>query len=670
MRRSFFALWKCIFWLHPIVLATIAAAPLDIVFTMVGGLSTSARSLNSYVPEIEQAVRICGSDCRVHMLSNDPTVLNHSAALGLLIGEVKDFSKIGDRFARIYKHQSINPADYERWCFQRWFVILEYFEQLDNVPPVHCIVALDADILLLKSPAGLLRANIPVGVMEDFSASYDLVVRTLGSFMYWSLLGLKSFTNFLTDIYQAPNASFIKAGAIRMPGRLPDEFNSQLIPLKDAEGVMWHWSDMFAVFEFMKEDAKRRFCIAETDKENVIVNVSFPSPGNSIFTVLNGNVHIWRPFNTTVGARENLMPSVASMHFKGDSKIFVDDIVLALLRHGWDPTEHGGRAGIDASIPSLSGGTAVCLSSLGEVAAEEQRALGLCYSLFFFVCGFQGLDAKFVGDFIADHPLMLHVRSDDSGVYGDHEGGQHLQSVYPTDSLRETSSEATCGCNWDGCWYTCPALAETVPATPSNRQRLYESWTQHSSMGNQGSSMFVETDPDLLLQFKNDMFPGVSTGVLVIRHPLCNGDRGSPERWANVWIDFLTRQLPEIAGSVWLVRVEDALREPARIREELHAMLRLPVLLSTFADSTRPLAEETLVTMYKDARANDDCVALREQEQLSVRGNPAPWDGILVARLASAFGYSLDSEEPSGRHSILVFSKTELLAISQGFFAP
>ncbi|CAM9676793.1 unnamed protein product, partial [Phaeothamnion confervicola] len=26
----------------------------------------------------------------------------------------------------IYKHQSIKPLDSERWCFQRWFVILEY----------------------------------------------------------------------------------------------------------------------------------------------------------------------------------------------------------------------------------------------------------------------------------------------------------------------------------------------------------------------------------------------------------------------------------------------------------------------------------------------------------------------------------------------------------------
>ncbi|CAM9706888.1 unnamed protein product [Phaeothamnion confervicola] len=623
---------------------------------MMGGLSMSSRSLSSYVPEIQQAMRICGSDCRVHMLSNDLTVLNHSAALGLHTAEIKDFSRMGDRFAKIYKHQSVNPVDYERWCFQRWFVILEYFEQLNDVSPVHCVVGLDADILLLKDPAQLLLANVPVDAVEAFHVSHDLAVRSLGAFMYWSLPGLERFTAFLTGVYQAPNPSFIKAGAIHIPGVQPDEFNSQLVPLKDAEGVMWHWSDMCVAVEFMKEDSPRRPRIVEVDVENVDINVGATSPASSMVTVLNGNVHIWQPPGTVIGGGDNMTRRVALIHFQGSSKFIVNDVVLALLRRGWDPTERASQVGGDTSIPPLSERTAACLDSMGEAAAQEQWAVGLCHSLFFFVGGLEALDARFLGDFVADHPVMLRIQSADSRPHGDREGGQHLQTVYPIDALRQNGSEATCGCNWDGCWYTCPALTKTVSATLSNRQLLYESWMQHSA-GNRDYSMFVETDPDLLLKFKCGMFPDVSTGVVVVRHPLCRGGKGSPEQWANVWIEFLTRQLPEIASPVWLVRVEDAVRDPTRMREELHAVLGLPVLLSAYLDNIHPLADGAVVSTYKDARSNDDCVALRE--------HPSSWDDTPVAKLASALGYSLDSEEPSERHSILLFSKTELLGISR-----
>lgn len=81
----------------------------------------------------------------------------------------------------------------------------------------------------------------------------------------------------------------------------------------------------------------------------------------------------------------------------------------------------------------------------------------------------------------------------------------------------------------------------------------------------------------MFVKAKQELFPSVSTSILTIRHPFCTPvvaksmdkyttsgvpeGRNSSEKagagileWFGVWREFLTEQLPNTPGDVWVVR--------------------------------------------------------------------------------------------------------------------
>lgn len=76
--------------------------------------------------------------------------------------------------------------------------------------------------------------------------------------------------------------------------------------------------------------------------------------------------------------------------------------------------------------------------------------------------------------------------------------------------------------------------------------------------------MLVERDADMFLATKQALFPSVSTSILTVRHPMCTPAvarltsdtdvTAGLREWYQVWKQVLVKQVPEVAGDVWVVR--------------------------------------------------------------------------------------------------------------------
>jgi len=61
---------------------------------------------------------------------------------------IEDYFQSAKEFGQIYQHEGKNPYQYELFCFQRWFVMLDFVKQQSSISR---FVYLDTDVLLYKN---------------------------------------------------------------------------------------------------------------------------------------------------------------------------------------------------------------------------------------------------------------------------------------------------------------------------------------------------------------------------------------------------------------------------------------------------------------------------------------------------------------------------------------
>lgn len=93
-----------------------------------------------YLEPVLKQIRLYNPTSRICLISTEDT--KHYSFLEHY--NIADYSGASDDFAKKYVHLSINPYDYELFCFQRWFIIWEFIqkEKLDY------FVCLDSDVLI------------------------------------------------------------------------------------------------------------------------------------------------------------------------------------------------------------------------------------------------------------------------------------------------------------------------------------------------------------------------------------------------------------------------------------------------------------------------------------------------------------------------------------------
>lgn len=93
-----------------------------------------------YLAPVLKQIRLFNPEARICLISDTSTAhydfVEHY--------DIEQYSKSLGEFAKVYIHMSVNPYNYELFCFQRWFVIRDfvYSQQIMN------FVCLDSDVLL------------------------------------------------------------------------------------------------------------------------------------------------------------------------------------------------------------------------------------------------------------------------------------------------------------------------------------------------------------------------------------------------------------------------------------------------------------------------------------------------------------------------------------------
>jgi hypothetical protein len=109
-----------------------------------------------------------------------------------------------ERLCSHYVHLSSNPAEFEKICFRRYFLLAEY---LKAHPECREFVLIDSDVLLFRGAGAHIRR---VAGKADFSGSY---VRPRDGWdpcqisphvSYWTAMGLQRFIAFVLNTYATP----------------------------------------------------------------------------------------------------------------------------------------------------------------------------------------------------------------------------------------------------------------------------------------------------------------------------------------------------------------------------------------------------------------------------------------------------------------------------------
>lgn len=93
-----------------------------------------------YLEPVLKQIRLFNPNNRICLISTKDTA--HYDFIEHFL--VDDYMQSANKFADNYVHLSINPYNYELFCFQRWFVIQEFIKE-QNIPFFLC---LDSDVLI------------------------------------------------------------------------------------------------------------------------------------------------------------------------------------------------------------------------------------------------------------------------------------------------------------------------------------------------------------------------------------------------------------------------------------------------------------------------------------------------------------------------------------------
>ena len=181
------------------------------------------------------------------------------------------FSK-AQEFAKIYKHYSTNPYDYELFCFQRWFVVDEFInsEGLDK------FLHIDSDVLLYADFSKELE-------FIDFINNYDLTYSHVSAHtsFFNSRRALCEFCNFIFEIFS--DDSFV-AQFEKSPDNDKIYFKQGSFELDTTKPL----SDMTLVYFFTKLNRLKCLDFTKVDFQKGCINLNFSS--NSMQCSSFGNI--------------------------------------------------------------------------------------------------------------------------------------------------------------------------------------------------------------------------------------------------------------------------------------------------------------------------------------------------------------------------------------------
>lgn len=144
------------------------------------------------------------------------------------------------RFDTMYTHSSPNCEAYEKFCFQRWFLLRELMHQQQY----EVAFMADTDVMLYDQLDRTARRMLHKKCVAAYNvgADCDWVNCASGHSSFWTRAGIDQFCAFILKLYEHPDYMPLLA-AIRADDRL----NNQWVGI----------SDMTALYLFMKQGPER-----------------------------------------------------------------------------------------------------------------------------------------------------------------------------------------------------------------------------------------------------------------------------------------------------------------------------------------------------------------------------------------------------------------------------
>ena len=102
---------------------------------------------------------------------------------------IDDFAQSANQFSQIYKHLSSNSYDYELFCFQRWFIILEFIKKQN----ITHFLYLDSDVLIYCNVNSIFNAYLDF----DFTICDEQAPCTT----LFNKKSIHDFCNFITNLF-------------------------------------------------------------------------------------------------------------------------------------------------------------------------------------------------------------------------------------------------------------------------------------------------------------------------------------------------------------------------------------------------------------------------------------------------------------------------------------
>ncbi|MGF1522775.1 MAG: hypothetical protein ACFBSF_10725 [Leptolyngbyaceae cyanobacterium] len=222
-------------------------------------------------------------------------------------------------FVQSYQHFSVNPFGYERFCFERWFLLsnLAKANRLDN------FVYLDTDNILLTSPGDFLKnyTNFDYGQTIKPSAPEFI--------FFQDIKVINAFCNYLLDLY-SNSYEILKEVSLQNTHKIWNGTH--------PSGAHIHFSDMWAMLDFWENTQGsnaeihkfetcrfRHVCIPEFMENNSINMHGFRRYKSNLYR-FDGQDRSLSTLHEGQWLRINMM------HFQGGAKEYIKDFYVKFLR--------------------------------------------------------------------------------------------------------------------------------------------------------------------------------------------------------------------------------------------------------------------------------------------------------------------------------------------------
>jgi hypothetical protein len=256
--------------------------------------------------------------------SNEQLVKQNRGCMWLSIKDLIQSDAAYHLFNQNYKHFSVNPFEYEKFCFERWFILLN----LAKSNQLQKFIYLDTDNVLLVSPSYFLESY----------TSYDYgQIQYAGQpeFVFFQNINvLSEFCNYLNSFYLNSTEVIEKLVLRNVEKIYAEKIWGGTCPY----GANLHFSDLFAMLDFwenVQRSGNEIYSFETQAFRNILIPKYMTNKSINIdrFWKYKSNIYRFDGKECSLSVlEEDRWMRVNMVHFQGNDKEYMRDFYFKFMR--------------------------------------------------------------------------------------------------------------------------------------------------------------------------------------------------------------------------------------------------------------------------------------------------------------------------------------------------